>query len=385
MRPAAAVPDLEDEHAAMETDLPDGMLPPARADLALLVAVVGICAAAEAAWNVGQATLHLLHLPLPLAIAFPAVLEAAAFSCALQDLRDRRRGVRSTAMAAGTYLGLLTSAAVNGAVGWATSGAPGLLEVLPPLVLAALIHLHGDRATRAWHSRARTRASWRAEQLDAARIESVSEVLPLLAGTDSDGTATVALLRRRLHSLTLTPTEALVAAGWHQRQDRDLTDPQLRRLEIVAATVWGSQPPAHPSVTAVVLSREDHARTTKDHRGPGKDHVRTTQDHPAPRTIHPEQQTPAAWSSVVPVVPVVPDMERITRRRPIPVDDEGRLRTTVEQLLASGRSITKRSLQEAGGFGSNTAQANLFRAQQIAREISDESNPNQTRTESEEN
>ncbi|WP_143448470.1 hypothetical protein [Kineosporia sp. A_224] len=219
-------------------DLPDGVLPVAGRDLTLLVSVVGCAAASEAAWNVGSATLNLLHLPLPLAIGFPLVLEAAAISCAVQDLRDRRQGIRSRALAAGTYLGLAVSAAVNAAVGWAGHGVAGLLEVLPPVVLAGLIHVHGNRAVRAWQSRAVLRPAWQAEQLRQAQVDSAAEVLPLLAGTDKHGQATTDLLRRRLDSRTLTPAGALLAAGWHARHQRGLTDAELRRLEIVAATVW---------------------------------------------------------------------------------------------------------------------------------------------------
>lgn len=229
-------------------DLPDGVLPVAGRDLTLLVSVVGCAAASEAAWNVGSATLNLLHLPLPLAIGFPLVLEAAAISCAVQDLRDRRQGIRSRALAAGTYLGLAVSAAVNAAVGWAGHGVAGLLEVLPPVVLAGLIHVHGNRAVRAWQSRAVLRPAWQAEQLRQAQVDSAAEVLPLLAGTDKHGQATTDLLRRRLDSRTLTPAGALLAAGWHARHQRGLTDAELRRLEIVAATVWPGGVPTEPPV-----------------------------------------------------------------------------------------------------------------------------------------
>jgi hypothetical protein len=234
-------PDLEE----------DGVLPPAGRDLAVLVGVVGTAAVAEAGWNVGTACLDLLHLPRPLAVMFPLVLESAAASCALQDLRDRRRGVKNRVMAAGTYLGLAVSAGVNGAVGYAAHGGAGLLEILPPVVLGALIHIHGSRSERAWKSRAKTRRGWRRAQLEAARIESVSEVLPLLTGDDEDGRATVALLRRRLDSGTLTPAEALIAAGWFQRHTRpDMTASRIRRLETVAATVWpGGAPPAPQRTT----------------------------------------------------------------------------------------------------------------------------------------
>lgn len=233
-------------HGAVSDDLPDGVLPVAGRDLTLLVSVVGCAAASEAAWNVGSATLNLLHLPLPLAIGFPLVLEAAAISCAVQDLRDRRQGIRSRALAAGTYLGLAVSATVNAAVGYAGHGVAGLLEVLPPVVLAGLIHVHGQRAVRAWQSRAVLRPAWQAEQLRQAQVDSAAEVLPLLTGTDKHGQATTDLLRRRLDSRTLTPAEALLAAGWHARHQRGLGDPELRRLEIVAATVWPAGAPAEP-------------------------------------------------------------------------------------------------------------------------------------------
>jgi hypothetical protein len=180
---------------------------------------------------------------------FPLIMEAAAASFAIQDLRDRRQGHANLGMRIATYLTLVASALINGVVGRALHGAAGLLEVLAPLVLAALIHLHGDRANRAYHSRAVLRPEWRAQQLRAAQVESVMDVLPLLAGDDPDGRATVDLLRRRLTTQTLEPGEALIAAGWHQRGERDMTASRLRRLETVAATVWGhAGPPApHPS------------------------------------------------------------------------------------------------------------------------------------------
>lgn len=244
--------------------LPDGVLPVAGRDLTLLVSVVGCAAAVEAAWNVGSATLNLLHLPLPLAVGFPLVLEAAAVSCAVQDLRDRRQGIRSRALAVGTYLGLAVSAVVNGLVGYAGHGAAGLLEVLPPVVLAGLIHVHGHRAVRAWQSRAVLRPVWRAEQLRRAQVDSAAEVLPLLAGDDVHGRATVALLRRRLESGTLTPAQALLAAGWHDRNRRALPDTVVRRLETVAATVWpdDGQPPAPPAPAAAPVAAPTTPATT---------------------------------------------------------------------------------------------------------------------------
>ena len=240
---------------AGEEVLPDGVLARVGPGMAAAIGLVALVATAEAAWNLGAFVYNILELPLPLAIGFPVLAEAAAGSFALQDLRDRRQGHPSTAMRAATYVTLIASATINGVVGWASAkGAAGLLEVLPPLVLAAMIHLHGDRATRAHHSRAVTRPAWRAEQLRAAQVESVMDVLPLLAGGTWDGRATVDLLRRRLASQTLEPGEALIAAGWHDRADRAVTPERLRRLETVAATVWGQagpppQPPPPPSNT----------------------------------------------------------------------------------------------------------------------------------------
>ena len=281
--------------AAGAGGLPDGVLPVAGRDLTLLVSVVGCAAAAEAAWNVGSATLNLLHLPLPLAIGFPLVLEAAAISCAVQDLRDRRQGIRSRALAAGTYLGLAVSAAVNAAVGYAGHGVAGLLEVLPPVVLAGLIHVHGNRAVRAWQSRAVLRPAWQAEQLRQAQVDSAAEVLPLLTGTDRHGQATTDLLRRRLDSRTLTPAEALLAAGWHARHQRGLGDPELRRLEIVAATVWPSGAPTElvPSTTA-----RHGAGTPAPRRAPARAGVGTAA---SPGTVAPAP-TPAPAPAQVGVV-----------------------------------------------------------------------------------
>ena len=235
-------------------ELPDGVLPKAERDVAATVGLVAVVAMAEAAYNLGAGVLELLKLPLLLALAFPLIGEAAATSFALQDLRDRRRGVRNAGLRRATYVFLAASAAVNAAVGAALAkGAVGLLEMLPPLVLGAVIHLHGERANRAWKSRARLRPAWRAEQLRAAQVESVLDVLPLLAGEDQDGRATVALLRRRLETGTLEPGDALIAAGWHDRDQLSWLDgafrSRRRRLEIVAATVWGPVPPPPPRPT----------------------------------------------------------------------------------------------------------------------------------------
>jgi hypothetical protein len=242
---------------ATPEDLPDGVLRRARWDVTTTVAVIATAAMAEAGYNLAHFVYDILKLPAPLAIAFPVIAEATAVSFAIQDLRDRRHGHASTAMRAATYLTLAMSSAVNGVVGYAIHGLGGLLEILPPMVLAAVIHLHGDRASHAWHSRAVLRPSWRAAQLRAAQVESVMDILPLLAGNDHDGKATVTLLRRRLEAGTLEPGDALIAAGWHERESLfwlDLGDTahrsRMRRLETVAATVWGSDgpPPAPPSL-----------------------------------------------------------------------------------------------------------------------------------------
>jgi hypothetical protein len=227
-------------------ELPDGVLARARPYVTATVAVIAAAAMAEAGYNLARFVDDILGLPTLLAIAFPVIAEATAVSFAVQDLRDRRHGHASRAMRAATYLTLAMSSAVNGVVGFAMHGVGGLLEILPPLVLGAVIHLHGDRASRAWHSRAVLRPSWQATQQRAAQVDSVVEVLPLLAGDDADGQATVALLRRRLHAQTLEPGEALIAAGWHDRDTRGMTPSRLRRLETVAATVWGSAGPPAP-------------------------------------------------------------------------------------------------------------------------------------------
>jgi hypothetical protein len=229
-------------------DLPDGVLSRARLDVTATVALIATAAMAEAGYNLARFVHDILGLPALLAIAFPVIAEATAVSFAVQDLRDRRQGHESKAMRAATYLTLAMSSAVNGVVGYAMHGLGGLLEILPPLVLGAVIHLHGDRASRAWHSRAVLRPSWQAAQQRSAQVDSVVEVLPLLAGDDADGQATVALLRRRLQAQTLEPGEALIAAGWYDRDTRGMPPSRLRRLETVAATVWGpAGPPAAPS------------------------------------------------------------------------------------------------------------------------------------------
>jgi hypothetical protein len=220
--------------------LPDGVLPPASRGLALLVGVVAVIAAGEAAYNLGTFVQEVLKLPVPLAIAFPLLAEAAAMSFALQDLADRRQGVPSRGLRAATYVTLAASAAVNGIVGFASSGQAGLLEILPPVVLGVVTHLHGERATRAWKSRIVLSKQWRAEQMRQARVSSVMDVLPLLTGVDEHGKATVALMRRRLEDQTMEPAEALMAAGWDQRTELGLSESATRRLEMVARTVWGA-------------------------------------------------------------------------------------------------------------------------------------------------
>jgi hypothetical protein len=244
----------------------EGVLAKAGPWMATAIGLVAVSAMAEAGWNLGKFVLDILRLPLPLAVMFPVIMESASGTFAIQDLRDRRAGYNSTAMRAATYLTLAASSAINGIVGATTHGRAGLLEVFPPLVLAAVIHLHGDRATRAWHSRAVLRPEWRAARLREDQVTSTVEVLPLLAGDDEHGLATVALLRRRLESCTLEPGEALMAAGWGQRAARVTSPSMLRRLETVAATVWGpdrrDETPATPMVEVadLVESGKDQPR-----------------------------------------------------------------------------------------------------------------------------
>jgi hypothetical protein len=234
----------------------DGVLAKAGIWMSAVIGLVAAAAMAEAGWNLGRFVLKILHLPFPLAVMFPLILESVAGTFAVQDLRDRRQGHDSPGMRAATYLTLVASSTINGVVGVSAYGPAGLLEVLPPLVLAAVIHLHGDRATRAHHSRAVHSPAWRAAQLRKAQVASVIEVLPLLAGDDKDGEATVDLLRRRLESCTLEPGEALLSAGWHDREVRTESVSRLRRLETVAATVWGQDVPPSPAPVG---------------RGPGQD------------------------------------------------------------------------------------------------------------------
>jgi hypothetical protein len=234
----------------------EGVLAKTGWPMASAIGVVAAAAMVEAGYNLGWFVGHTLHLPAPLAVMFPLIMETVAGTLAIQDLRDRRRGHDSTAMRAATYATLALSSVINGLVGAASYGPAGLLEILPPLVLALVIHLHGDRATRAWHSRAVTRPEWRAARHREARVDSVLAVLPLLLGDDEHGKATVALLRRRLESCTLEPGHALVSAGWGDRVARIESPSALRRLETIADTVWGdgerpagAQPEVQPAPT----------------------------------------------------------------------------------------------------------------------------------------
>lgn len=232
-------------------ELPDGVLGRISNGMAAAIGVVALVGMAEAAFNLGRFVLEILQLPLPLAIGFPAIFEIAAATFAIQDARDRRQGHANTAMRVATYLTLVASSAVNGIVGFASHGLAGLIEIVPPLMLAGVIHLHGDRATRAHHSRAVLRPAWKEAQLKAARRESVIDVLPLLLGDDEHARATVGSLTQLLKSDNLTPSDALLAAGWFDRFDRDMSPSMLRRLETVAATVWGSTGPPLPERPAV--------------------------------------------------------------------------------------------------------------------------------------
>jgi Protein of unknown function (DUF2637) len=135
--------------------LPDGVLAKAGPVMSAVIGVIAVAAMAEAGWNLGTFVYDILHLPVALAAVFPVIAEATASSFAVQDLRDRRQGVPSTGLRVATYVTLAVSAAVNGVVGAVRYGPGGLLEVLAPLALGAVVHLHGDRATRAYQSRAR--------------------------------------------------------------------------------------------------------------------------------------------------------------------------------------------------------------------------------------
>jgi hypothetical protein len=249
----------------------DGVLAKAGPWMSAAIGVVATAAMVEAGWNLGQFVFKILALPLALAIMFPVIMEATAGTFAVQDLRDRRAGHSNTAMRAATYLTLAVSSAINGVVGYAAHSHAGLLEIFPPLILGAVIHLHGDRATRAWHSRAVLRPEWRAARDREACVASVTEVLPLLLGDDVHGRATVALLRRRLESCTLEPGDALRAAGWAQRAERITSQTMRLRLETVAATVWGivdaeEAPPSAPPapVEERARQRKPAARTARN-------------------------------------------------------------------------------------------------------------------------
>jgi hypothetical protein len=296
--------------AAAPAELPEGVMARVSNGMAAAIGTVAAVAMAEAAFNLGRFVYKILELPIPLAVGFPAIFEAAAASFAVQDMRDRRAGHANLGMRVATYLTLTASSLVNGIVGWVAHGGAGLIEVLPPLVLAGVIHLHGDRATRAHHSQAVLRPAWKLSQLQAARRESVLDVLPLLAGDDEDGRATVALLRRRLESHTLEPGDALLAAGWHNRGTRGLSESQMRRLEIVAATVWGTAIPASPAAspaapatdTATVAATAAATRARTPARNPA-----TT---PAPNAASTPVSTPAPSAAPTPAPDAAPNAAR---------------------------------------------------------------------------
>lgn len=300
--------------------------------MATTIGLVAAAAVIEAGYNLAKFVSDILHLPGPLAVMFPLILEAVAATFALQDLRDRRQGHDSTAMRVATYLTLVGSSVINGIVGVSSYEAAGLLEVLPPLVLAAVIHLHGDRATRAHHSRAVLSEAWRTEQLRAAQVASVAAVLPLLAGDDEDGRATVTLLRGRLESRTLEPGEALIAAGWHDRHVRTASASRLRRLETVAATVWGADgaptppPPPHlepapepepapatPEPSAELLQPTEEQPQPLQEPTPAR-HRRPAKRQPRSRQTRPKTQPAAAGNDDI-LLPVAREVAReITAR-----------------------------------------------------------------------
>jgi hypothetical protein len=356
----------------------DGVLAKAGRSMATAIGVVAIAAMAEAGWNLGRFVLEILHLPFPLAVMFPLILEAVAGTFAVQDLRDRRAGHDSHGLRAATYLTLVVSSAINGVVGASSYGRAGLLEVLPPLVLAAVIHLHGDRATRAHLSRAVLSGPWRAAQLRAAQVSSVIEVLPLLAGDDVDGLATVDLLRRRLESRTLEPGDALLAAGWHDREVRTESLSRLRRLETVAATVWGADgAPAAPARAHVDPADQtgwrDVITAWAEVLRPAPCETHEATERPATPVVEPV--TPAAPATEAPAAPLArprPARKPAPRsqRRQRPTADNDILlptaREVARELAAKGKPVTRDALRDGirnkGKACANARAGNLLAA-----------------------
>ena len=103
----------------------EGVLSKAGPWMATAIGMVAVSAMAEAGWNLGRFVLEILHLPIPLAVMFPLILEAVAGTFAVQDLRDRRQGHDSPGMRAATYLTLVASSTINGVVGVSAYGPAG--------------------------------------------------------------------------------------------------------------------------------------------------------------------------------------------------------------------------------------------------------------------
>jgi hypothetical protein len=250
-------------------DLDDGVLPKAGKLMGVLQGAVGMATAAEAAFNIFKGAHVLLQLPLYMALLAPMLFEAAASSFAIQDLQDRRRGVESTMMSRSAWAGIGLSAVVGGLVGFFLYGPFGVLAAAASIVFGAMLHVHGDRAIRAHQSRMKQSDAWKHAQQRAAETTSARDVLTLLLPRDADGRATADLLHKRMDAATLTPGDALIAAGWHRRTDRGLSESQMIRLETVAATVWGKEglpaPPAPPALPGRAASR----RSSRHSAAPG--------------------------------------------------------------------------------------------------------------------
>jgi hypothetical protein len=239
----------ESESRPGSEELPDGVLPPAGGFMGGLLGMVGVAAAGEAAYNVFSGAHELLGLPLYMSLMAPLLFEAAASSFAIQDLRDRRRGVHNKAMARWATGLIALSSVVGAVVGVFLYGPFGIFAGFASLLFGAMVHVHGNRAIAAYKTRAKESDTWKAAEQRRAEADSARDVLEMLLPGDRDGKATVELLKRRMDAGTLSPGDALLAAGWHRRSERGLTESQTIRVETVAATVWGkdglpSPPPA---------------------------------------------------------------------------------------------------------------------------------------------
>lgn len=236
----------------------EGVLEKFKPIMSAVIGLVSFGAITQAGWNFSNALSKFAHQPWYLAISLPLIIELGACTFALQDIWDRRKtGKVNREYRAATYAFLTASSLINGAVGYAMYKTTGLVEVIPPLIIGAMIHMHGNRATAAYHSQAITRPSWQAAHLKKAKEDSVLGVLPMLVGKTSTGQACIDLMKKRMESGTLTPEAALEAffpGGWDDRHNRCLTKDQLQYLELVAATVWGNSfhgAPVRVTVTSV--------------------------------------------------------------------------------------------------------------------------------------